>query len=75
MLDPSALSLQDAVKVLQASGARDASEEILRADIESGAPANPDGTINLVHYCAWMVTCLNTGFARRGGVGGRNNRS
>ena len=54
-LDPSALSLNDAVKVLQAAGSRHASEDTLRADIGSGAPTNPDGTIDLVHYAAWLV--------------------
>jgi len=54
-LDPSALSIQDAVKVLQAARSRHASEENLQADIESGAPTNPDGTLNLVHYAAWLV--------------------
>jgi hypothetical protein len=31
------------------------SEEALRADLEAGAPTNPDGTINLVHYAAWLA--------------------
>jgi hypothetical protein len=26
-----------------------------RADIDAGAPTNADGTINLVHYAAWLV--------------------
>jgi hypothetical protein len=28
---------------------------MLEADLAVGAPANPDGTINLVHYAAWLV--------------------
>lgn len=59
-LNPSALSISDAVKALQAAGARHASEENLRADIESGAPTNPDGTLNLIHYAAWMVARLGS---------------
>ena len=31
------------------------SEEMLRADIDAGAPTNADGTMNLVHYAAWLV--------------------
>jgi hypothetical protein len=29
--------------------------DMLKADLAAGAPANPDGTINLVHYGAWLV--------------------
>lgn len=57
-LNPSALPVPDAVKVLQASGSRHATEDGLRADIGSGAPTNPDGTLNLVHYAAWLVARL-----------------
>jgi hypothetical protein len=28
---------------------------MLQADIEAGAPTNPDGTINLVNYAVWLV--------------------
>jgi len=29
--------------------------DMLREDIDAGAPTNADGTINLVHYAAWLV--------------------
>jgi len=29
--------------------------EAIAADVAAGAPVNADGTINLVHYCAWLV--------------------
>ena len=29
--------------------------EMLEADIADGAPTNPDGTLNLVHYAAWLA--------------------
>ena len=29
--------------------------EMLQADIDDGAPTNPDGTMNLVQYAAWLV--------------------
>jgi hypothetical protein len=29
--------------------------DIIKADLAAGAPANADGTINLVHYAAWLV--------------------
>jgi hypothetical protein len=28
---------------------------MIRADLAAGAPVNTDGTINLVHYAAWLV--------------------
>ena len=52
---PASLSVDDALRLLRASGSRHASTESLRADIEAGAPINADGTINLVHYGAWLV--------------------
>jgi hypothetical protein len=39
---------------LQRAGAK-VTEESLKADIEAGAPTNADGTINFVHYAAWVV--------------------
>ncbi len=42
-------------KVLRAAGARGLTEENIRADIDAGAPVNADGTINLVHYTAWLA--------------------
>jgi hypothetical protein len=28
---------------------------MLQADIDAGAPTNPDGTINLVNFAAWLL--------------------
>jgi hypothetical protein len=28
---------------------------MLEADLTAGAPVNADGSINLVHYAAWLV--------------------
>jgi hypothetical protein len=42
-------------KVLSAVGGRRITEEMVRADIDAGAPVNPDGTMNLVHYAAWLA--------------------
>lgn len=54
-LSPSAMTLQQAARVLAAVGARYATVENLRHDIEAGAPVNADGTVNLVHYAAWLA--------------------
>jgi hypothetical protein len=50
-----ALSLADAAKVLSKAGRRPVTEAMLRQDVEAGAPVNPDGTINLIYYAAWLA--------------------
>ena len=54
-LDPMALSLDDAAQLLAAVGGKEITREMIEADVKAGAPANSDGTINLVHYAAWLV--------------------
>lgn len=54
-LSPAALSVADAARVLTRLGGGEVTEAMLRADIDAGAPTNPDGSINLVHYAAWLV--------------------
>ncbi len=54
-LNPQALRLQDAARVLSASGPSPVTVEMLQADVASGAPTNADGTLNLVHFAAWLV--------------------
>lgn len=54
-LQPTALSVKDAAKLLTAVGGRTVTPEMIARDTDSGAPVNPDGTINLVHYTAWLV--------------------
>jgi hypothetical protein len=54
-LNPSALSVPDAARLLTKAGGRPITEAMLRQDMAAGAPANPDGTLHLVHYCAWLV--------------------
>ena len=36
-------------------------EEMLQADLAAGAPENADGTINLVHYAAWLAKGMGIG--------------
>jgi hypothetical protein len=54
-LSPTALSLRDTVRLLTKTGGEPVTEDMLQADIQVGAPINPDGTLNLVHYAAWLV--------------------
>ncbi len=67
-LNPAALSVTDTARTLTRVGGRPISEAMIERDIDDGAPTNGDGTINLVHYAAWLVKDL----AERGSGGGGN---
>lgn len=54
-LNPAALPLADAARLLSAAGGQRITVDMLEADRVVGAPANADGTLNLVHYAAWLV--------------------
>ena len=54
-LRPTASTLEDAARLLTSLGGKAVTVEMIRADIDAEAPVNPDGTINLVHYGAWLV--------------------
>lgn len=56
-----ALSLSDAAAVLAKSGGRTVTEAMVREDIDAGAPQNADGTLNLLHYAAWLVREVSHG--------------
>jgi hypothetical protein len=52
---PTALSVVQAAKVLSQLSRKTITVEMIKADIASGAPANRDGSINVVHYAAWLA--------------------
>ena len=54
-INPSALALADVAQLLTKVGGLAITEAMLRDDLAAGAPTNADGTINLVHYAAWLV--------------------
>jgi hypothetical protein len=54
-LNPTALSVADAARLLTKVGGQPVRVSMIEADLADGAPANPDGTINLVEYAAWLV--------------------
>ena len=47
-VNPAALAVEDAARALGLS------VDAVRQDIAEGAPTNADGTVNLVHYAAWL---------------------
>ncbi len=53
-LSPTAIPVEELARILAALGGR-VTAEMIRADVAAGAPVNPDGTINLTHYAAWLV--------------------
>jgi hypothetical protein len=50
-----AMSVSDLAKLLKRAGSRHVSEAAIQKDIDSGAPINPDGTINLINYTAYLL--------------------
>ncbi len=65
-LNPAAMTVGDAAKLLTKAGGVRVSESQIREDIEAGAPTNADGTVNLVHYAAWLVREMAKGGAGLG---------
>lgn len=60
-LNPQALRLEDLARILSASGPRPVTVEMLQADVDDGAPTNPDGTMSLVEYARWLITEMSHG--------------
>lgn len=60
-LNPTAMSIRDTVRLLSKVSGETVTEDMLREDFVAGAPTNPDGTINLVHYAAWLVKQMANG--------------
>lgn len=54
-LNPNALTLANAARLLSRASGQAVTIDVLQADVDAGAPVNADGTINLVHYAAWLV--------------------
>ena len=47
-LNPSAIPVDDLARMLGLPA------DVVRQHIAEGAPTNADGTVNLVHYAAWL---------------------
>lgn len=54
-LNPTALALTDVAKLLTKVGGESVTEAMLQGDLAAGAPQNADGTLNLLHYTAWIL--------------------
>ena len=60
-VDPNRLTPEQAAKLLSAAAKVRVPLEQIAADLESGAPQNPDGTVNLVQYAAWLIKEMGRG--------------
>jgi hypothetical protein len=60
-INPGSLTLAEVARLLSAGGGRKVTPEQVQADVNAGAPANPNGTINLVHYTAWLLREVQSG--------------
>ena len=58
--NPMALTPEQVVDVLVKSGYRDMTLELLHSDFDAGAPRNADGTVNFIHYMAWILKEVNS---------------
>ena len=54
-INPLALPIPDAAKLLSKAGGRAIRVDQIEADITAGAPTNGDGTMNLIAYAAWLA--------------------
>lgn len=60
-VDPNRLSAAQLAKLLSAAARVQIPLEHITADLADGAPTNPDGTLNLVQYAAWVVKEMGRG--------------
>ena len=55
-----ALTPEQVVDVLVKSGFRGMTLELLHSDFDAGAPRNANGSVNLIHYMAWILKEINS---------------
>jgi len=54
-LNPVSLTLVEAAHLFTKASGQPVTPAMLQSDLAAGAPTNPDGTIHLVHYAAWLA--------------------
>ena len=60
-LNPLSLTPADAARLLSKVGGVNITEDQIREAIAAGAPMNPGGTLNLVHFGAWLLKEMSNG--------------
>jgi len=69
-LDPAALVVADLAALLTKAGGIRVDVAWIEADLAAGAPTNADGTVNLMHYTAWLARAMTTAGTRGAALGG-----
>lgn len=54
-ITPSAMSPAQVAEFLTRAGDKPVTEAEVQKDIEAGAPTNPDGSVNFLHFAAWLA--------------------
>jgi hypothetical protein len=57
-MNSDSLSISQLAKLLSAASGKRITIEMIRKDVDDGAPVNGDGTVNLFHYGAWLANEL-----------------
>lgn len=60
-LNPNRLTVEQLAKLLSAAARVQIPPHQIQDDVEEGAPQNADGTLNLVHYTAWLLQEMGRG--------------
>ena len=60
-LNPASLTPLAVSQLLSKVSGKVVTVSMIERDLAHGAPANPDGTIHLVHYGAWLIKELEGG--------------
>lgn len=55
------VAIESAADILTQASQKKFFAETIKADVAAGAPLNKDGTINLLHYAAWLVQQVSNG--------------
>jgi hypothetical protein len=60
-VNPNAMTVEQAAKLLSTLARHQIPAAHIAADVDAGAPTNGDGTINLLHYAAWLLGEMQRG--------------
>lgn len=55
MQTPTGLTPAELAAALSSASGSRITPGMIAADVSSGAPTNPDGTLNLIRYTAWLL--------------------
>jgi len=60
-MDPTRLTIEELARVLTASGQMEITPARVQKEVDEGFQLNDDGTINIIHYTAWLLKTLGYG--------------